>query len=152
MEPGSVGCAADPDMLVAAEDDPEPRSAADRGPANSRRSRRLIDRVEANVRTNVVRLRQALVNQADLREVFQAMFPDGLTLEAARTPDGMRQIWEISSDAGFAAILGRKRSDRGFECVATPTGSDANETGRAYALGIPGTTTSGNGLTSCVTS
>src|SRR4051812_12509528 len=37
----------------------------------------LIDRVEANVRTNVARLRQTLVDQADLREVFQAMFPEG---------------------------------------------------------------------------
>jgi hypothetical protein len=64
----------------------------------------LIDRVEANVRTNVARLRQALVDQADLREVFQAMFPDGLTFEPARTPDDSRQIWKISGNADFAAV------------------------------------------------
>jgi hypothetical protein len=34
----------------------------------------LIDRVEANVRANVAQLRQALVDQSDLREVFQTMF------------------------------------------------------------------------------
>lgn len=81
----------------------------------------LVERVEENVRTNVRSLRAALMEQADLREVFQTMFPKGLTFEAARTPDGMRQIWKISGDEDFAAILG-KRSDRGFECVATPTG------------------------------
>jgi DNA invertase Pin-like site-specific DNA recombinase len=70
----------------------------------------LIDRVEANVRANVVRLRQALVDQADLREVFQAMFPDGLTFEATRTPDGARQIWKISGEADFAVVAGN-RSD-----------------------------------------
>ena len=37
----------------------------------------LVDRVEANVRANVANLRQALVDQTDLREVFLAMFPEG---------------------------------------------------------------------------
>ena len=53
----------------------------------------LIDRVEANVRTNVAKLREALGDEADRREVFQAMFPDGLSFEPTRTPDGARQIW-----------------------------------------------------------
>ena len=78
--------------------------------------------MEANVRTNVASLREALAEQSDLREVFQAMFPRGLTFVPARTPDGERQIWQISGDADFAALLRGKRSDRGFECVATPTG------------------------------
>ena len=43
-------------------------------------------------------------------------------VSARFTPDGARHIWKVSGDADFAAILGRKRSDRGFECVATPTG------------------------------
>jgi hypothetical protein len=30
------------------------------------------------------------------------MFPDGLTFEPARTPDGARQIWKISGEADFA--------------------------------------------------
>ena len=64
----------------------------------------LVDRVEANVQANVAKLRQALVDQADLREVFQAMFPDGLTFEPTRTPDGSRQIWKISGEVDFAVI------------------------------------------------
>lgn len=63
----------------------------------------LVDRVEANVRARVTALRHSL-DQADLREVFQAMFPDGLTFEPARTPDGARQIWKISGYADFAAV------------------------------------------------
>ena len=82
----------------------------------------LVDRVEANVRSNIRSLREALADQADLGEIFQAMFPQGLTFEAARTPDGTRQIWKISGDADFAAVVGGGWSDRGFECVATPTG------------------------------
>lgn len=62
-----------------------------------------MDRVEANVRARVTALRHSL-DQADLREVFQAMFPDGLTFEPARTPDGARQIWKISGYADFAAV------------------------------------------------
>ena len=64
----------------------------------------LTERVEARVRANVADLRQALVEQADLREVFHAMFPDGLTFEPARTPDGGRQIWKISGYADFASV------------------------------------------------
>jgi hypothetical protein len=88
-----------------------------------------VDRVEAKVRTNIRSLREALADQEDLGEVFQAMFPRGLTFEAARTPDGARQIWKISGDADFAAVVGGGWSNRGFECVATPTGRRANETG-----------------------
>jgi len=61
----------------------------------------LVDKVEANVRANVASLRTSLADQADLREIFQAMFPDGLTFEPARTPDGARQIWKITGDADF---------------------------------------------------
>ena len=63
----------------------------------------LAQRVEENVRANIRSLREALATQVGLREVFQAMFPDGLTFEAARTPDGSRQIWKISGDADLAA-------------------------------------------------
>ena len=81
-----------------------------------------MDRVEENVRANIQSLREALADQVDLREVFHTVFPSGLTFEAARTPDGCRQIWKISGDADFAKLLRGKRSDRGFEWMATPTG------------------------------
>ena len=67
----------------------------------------LTERIEINVRANIARLRQALADQGDLREVFQAMFPDGLTFEPTRTPDDSRQIWKISGYADFAAIAER---------------------------------------------
>jgi hypothetical protein len=98
----------------------------------------LVDRVEENVRANIRSLREALADQVDLREVFHTLFPSSLAFEAARTPDGGRQIWKISGDADFGKLLGSKRSDRGFECVATPTRNDANETGRAHASGFSG--------------
>ena len=41
----------------------------------------LVRRVEANVRVNVARPRESLADQANLREVFQAMFPSGLTFD-----------------------------------------------------------------------
>src|SRR5213078_4630823 len=63
----------------------------------------LAQRVEENVRANIRSLREALATQVDLREVFQAMFPDGLTFEAARTPDDSRQLWKISGDTDLAA-------------------------------------------------
>ena len=71
----------------------------------------LVDRVEANVRANVATLRHSLGNQgaeSDLREVFLAMFPHGLTFEPTRTPDGSRQIWLIRGDADFAAVTGQE--------------------------------------------
>lgn len=70
----------------------------------------LVDRVEANVRANVARLRESLADQADLRQVFQSMFPSGLTFAPARTPDGSRQVWKISGEADFA-VLTENRSD-----------------------------------------
>jgi site-specific DNA recombinase len=65
----------------------------------------LVDKIEANVRANVASLRTSLVDQTDLREIFQAMFPDGLTFEPARTPDGARQVWKISGEADFDHVI-----------------------------------------------
>lgn len=95
--------------------------AAKRTPAECELAE-LVDRVEANVRANVTSLREALAEQTDLREVFQAMFPRGLTFEPARTPDGSRQIWKISGEADFAATTRGRMTRPGFECIATPTG------------------------------
>jgi site-specific DNA recombinase len=88
----------------------------------------LVDKVEANVRANFASLRTALADQADLREVFQAMFPDGLTFEPARTPDSARQIWKISGEADFAHMGeppsgGAVRFRLDQDPVPTPEGS-----------------------------
>ena len=70
-------------------------------------------------RARLLALRSALAEQRDLREVFLALFPEGLTFTPARTPNGERQIWEIEGAASFAALLG---GGSGPDCVATPTG------------------------------
>ncbi|HEX3483344.1 MAG TPA: hypothetical protein VHT91_50375 [Kofleriaceae bacterium] len=76
-----------------------------------------------------------IVEDADLGTVqlLAWMNADALRLtradvRASRTPDGMRQIGRIRGDADFATLLGSKRSDRGFECVATPTGFEFGST------------------------
>jgi site-specific DNA recombinase len=81
----------------------------------------LVDRVEANVRANVAALRRSLADQSDLRDVFLAMFPHGLTFEPARTPDGARQIWKISGDADFAQTTGPAEPSR-FRMDRDPNG------------------------------
>ena len=41
----------------------------------------------------------------DLREVFPALFPDGLRFTPARVPDGERQIWRITGAASFSSLV-----------------------------------------------
>jgi site-specific DNA recombinase len=81
----------------------------------------LIERVERNVRYNVAKVRQALADEGDRREVFQAMFPSGLTFEPTRTPDNSRQIWMISGEADFAVITENDGSSR-FRLRSDPYG------------------------------
>lgn len=84
----------------------------------------LIDKIETIVRGNLRALRASLDHPTDLREVFGAMFPTGLTFAASRTPDGQRQIWEIEGHASFArlATLGfRSNDDPGHGGDGKPT-------------------------------
>jgi hypothetical protein len=69
----------------------------------------------------MAKLRDALAEEADRREVFQAMFPSGLTFEPTRTPDQSRQVWMISGEADFAAITGDRGSSR-FRLDSGPNG------------------------------
>jgi site-specific DNA recombinase len=78
----------------------------------------LIAKIEASARERLQTLRAALADRHDLREVFLALFPDGLTFLPARTPDGSRQVWRIKG----AANLGRLVEGTGPDYVATPTG------------------------------
>ena len=80
-----------------------------------------VDRVDESVRANIRSLREALVSQVDLREVFLAMFPGGLSFEPARTPDGARQIWKISGDADFAAVTEPSLVSFGERATRSPT-------------------------------
>src|SRR5687767_13571326 len=76
-----------------------------RGASQSRARRQdlaaLVTRVEANARARLRDLRSALAEQRDLREVFLALFPEGLTFTPARTPDGERKIWKITLSGGI---------------------------------------------------
>ncbi len=85
----------------------------------------LVTKIEAGARARLHDLRSALAEQRDLREVFLALFPDGLTFTPARTPGGERQVWQIEGAASFAKLLGGAGGDgtgSGPDCVATPTG------------------------------
>lgn len=64
----------------------------------------LVDRVEAAVRADLRSLGTALSDQTDLRQIFQALFPDGLTFVPSRTPDGRRQVWQIEGEAVFREL------------------------------------------------
>ena len=40
-----------------------------------------------------------------LAQLFVALFPDGLTFAADRTPDGKRQIWRITGDIDLESLI-----------------------------------------------
>lgn len=75
-------------------------------------------RIETSARSCLNDLRTALADRRDLREVFLALFPQGLTFTPARTPDGERSIWRITGAANLGDLVGRF----GPDCIATPTG------------------------------
>jgi hypothetical protein len=81
----------------------------------------LVTRIETSARSRLNDLRTALADRRDLREVFLALFPQGLTFTPARTPDGERSIWRITGAANLGYLVGRF----GPDCIATPTGRDA---------------------------
>ena len=78
----------------------------------------LVTKVEASARARLHELKTMLSEYRDLREVFVALFPEGLTFSPARTPDGARQVWRICGTADFRSVVGGS----GPICVATPTG------------------------------
>jgi site-specific DNA recombinase len=85
----------------------------------------IVDRVEATVRSNVADLQNALRDQKDLRHVFQALFPSGLTFTPAREPDGTRQIWKIEGEADLAMLAGSSGESR-FRTSSDPDGARRN--------------------------
>ena len=78
----------------------------------------LITTIEASARARLTDLRNALTDRRDLREVFLALFPEGLTFTPARLPDESRQVWRVSGSASFSSVVGGNPP----VCVATPTG------------------------------
>jgi site-specific DNA recombinase len=78
----------------------------------------LVARIESSAGAKLHDLRCALADRRDLREVFLALFPEGLTFTPDRTPDGARQIWRITGSANLGSLV----DQTGPDCVVTPTG------------------------------
>ena len=63
----------------------------------------IMERAEKATRDKLVDVKAALADHRDLREVFHAMFPSGLTLtpEWGRDDNGRRRIWRASGETCF---------------------------------------------------
>ncbi len=64
----------------------------------------LLARVERDARAKVANLRAALTRPEDLRQVFKAMFPDGVRLLPDRV--GKRNVWRIEAAADLREVGG----------------------------------------------
>ena len=95
----------------------------------------LIANVEATCRARLKDLRAALSDPGDLRDVFLAFFPEGLTFTAESVTEEVpsrRRWWHRKSDRNVLRPVLRKNRRvwrakgaarlGGFDCVATPTG------------------------------
>lgn len=71
-----------------------------------------LAKIEASARDRLRDLRTALADRTDLRDVFLALFPEGLTFTAARTPDDARQVWRITGTASLHSVVGDLPPDR----------------------------------------
>ena len=71
----------------------------------------LVTQIEDAARARLRDLRTALAERRDLRDVFLALFPDGLTFSPARTPDGARKVWRISGNASLGSVLSGPRPE-----------------------------------------
>lgn len=71
-----------------------------------------MKQIEKTARTKLADLRAALADESDRREVFLALFPDGLTFAPTRTPDGKRQVWHITGDIDLGSLIAATGSKR----------------------------------------
>ncbi|MFN0249679.1 MAG: recombinase family protein, partial [Kofleriaceae bacterium] len=65
----------------------------------------LVTKIESGARGRLADLRSALADKRDLREVFLALFPDGLSFTPARSTDGTRAVWRIEGSASFSSLV-----------------------------------------------
>ena len=66
----------------------------------------LVTKIESGARSRLADLRNALADKRDLREVFLALFPDGLSFTPARSPGDSRAVWRIEGAASFGSLVG----------------------------------------------
>ncbi|MBX3156783.1 MAG: recombinase family protein [Deltaproteobacteria bacterium] len=84
---------------------------------------KLVKQIERTSRVRLADLRAALADETDRREAFLALFPDGLTFTAARTPGGERQIWKITGDVDLGSLTDAAGSKR---ITTRPPANDSN--------------------------
>ncbi len=94
--------------------------------------RSIVDQAEANVRARLGNLRTALLDGADLRQVFLGLFPNGIKFHPARVGD--RQVWRLEG----AAAIGRAAvndNDPWFNLRGDPSPeSEGSEPGQRAGL------------------
>jgi site-specific DNA recombinase len=66
---------------------------------------KLVKQIEVSARARLAELRAAVADETERRDAFLALFPDGLTFTADRTPDGKRQIWRITGDIDLGSLV-----------------------------------------------
>lgn len=76
---------------------------------------KLVKQIETTSRAKLADFRAALAEESDRREVFLALFPDGLSFTPARTEDGRRQIWRVTGDADLGSLI----NSTGSEMITT---------------------------------
>ena len=77
---------------------------------------KLVKQIEISARTKLADLRGALRDESDRRQLFLALFPDGLTFAPDRTPDGKRHIWRITGDIDLGSLI----DPTGTRIITTP--------------------------------
>lgn len=73
---------------------------------------KLVKQIETSSRAKLADLRAALADESDRREAFLALFPDGLTFAPVRTPNGERQVWQITGDIDLGSLTDASGSKR----------------------------------------
>ncbi len=75
----------------------------------------LIDQVEEEARSEVERLQSVLLSDPGSREVYRALFPDGLVFEPFEVNKG-RRVWALSGRAQLGPL--NRATPTGFEPVS----------------------------------
>lgn len=104
-----------------------------------------MKQIETTARTKLADMRAALADESNRRELFLALFPDGLKFAADRTPDGKRQVWRITGDIDLGSLIDATGSKRIATRTPANDGDGANaggsnpakETGHSLE-GVPG--------------
>lgn len=90
---------------------------------------KLVKRIETSARTRLADMRAALAHETERREVFLALFPEGLTFAPDRTPNGKRQVWRVTGEVDLGSLIDATGSKRIATRSPANNGNEAGETG-----------------------